>query len=108
MRCHNSFLFSVVLGCCLVMALCSQPFASSGQEEAAQLVRQDYSAQTRTSLRLAAGGEDRTKKYHWLFRERAPEESVREVEPATVLEKLDREIKAARKLYLSGKPKMGY
>jgi CHAT domain len=107
MRCHNDFLHSVLIGCCLVIVLCSRPFASSGQEEAASRARPDNSTHVRTGLRLAAGGEDRAKKYHWLFRERAPEESVREVETATVLEKLDREIKAARKLYLSGETENG-
>jgi hypothetical protein len=107
MRCHNDFLRSVVLGCCLLIALCSRPLASSAQEEEATLVRQANATQAGIGLRLAAGGEDRTKKYHWLFRQRAPEESAPEVENATVLEKLDREIKAARKLYLSGETENG-
>jgi len=60
-----------------------------------------------TVLKLAANDEDRAKKYHWLFRERTPEEPAREVESATLLEKLDREIKLARKLYLSGETDNG-
>lgn len=46
--------------------------------------------------------EERSKRYHWLFRERTPEESLKDAESAGALDKLDKEIKQARKLYLSG------
>jgi len=46
--------------------------------------------------------EERTRRYHWLFRERKAEEGQKEIESTTVLDKLDREIKQARKLYLAG------
>jgi hypothetical protein len=42
------------------------------------------------------------KKYRWLFREQPAEKTPTESDGKTVLEKLDREIKQARKLYLSG------
>jgi hypothetical protein len=42
------------------------------------------------------------KKYHWLFRQKAPELPPSDVESSTLLDQLDREIKLARKLYLSG------
>lgn len=46
--------------------------------------------------------EERTKRYQWLFRQKAPELPASDVESSTLLEQLDREIKMARKLYLSG------
>ena len=75
--------------------------------QSATRLGQGNSFQAITGLKLAAADEDRAKKYNWLFRERAPEEPVREVESATVLEKLDREIKLARKVYLSGETDNG-
>ena len=107
MKRHNDFLPSVALTCCLVLALCSGASAASGHDESAPRRDKRYSAHAMTGLKLAAGDEDRAKKYHWLFREQAPEEPVREVESATVLEKLDREIKLARKVYLSGETDNG-
>lgn len=49
-----------------------------------------------------ASQEPQPKKYHWLFRQKAPELPPSDVESSTLLEPLDREIKLARKLYLSG------
>ena len=46
--------------------------------------------------------ETRQRKYHWLFRQKAPELPPSDVESSTYLEQLDREIKLARRLYLSG------
>jgi hypothetical protein len=43
------------------------------------------------------------KKYQWLFREKEEEQSSREVDQEVVLNKLDKEIKEARRIYLSGK-----
>ncbi|MGO9568243.1 MAG: CHAT domain-containing protein [Desulfomonilaceae bacterium] len=107
MKSHNNSLGFVGLACCLVLTLCSGSYAASGYDEPAQRVGQDISAHVMTGLKLAAGDEDRAKKYHWLFREHSPEEPVRETESATVLEKLDREIKLARKVYLSGETDNG-
>jgi hypothetical protein len=42
------------------------------------------------------------KRYRWLLKERKEEESVRETESTTLLQKLDKEIKEARRLYLAG------
>lgn len=53
-------------------------------------------------LYLAEDSGEGTKKYRWLFRERPTEKSAEESDGKTVLERLDREIKQARKLYLSG------
>jgi hypothetical protein len=50
---------------------------------------------------------DPTKRYRWLFREPREEESPPQVEAASLLEQLDREIKRARKLYLSGETENG-
>ncbi|HMK36088.1 MAG TPA: hypothetical protein VK463_13530 [Desulfomonilaceae bacterium] len=55
-----------------------------------------------SSLFLAAAEENRNKKYHWLFRDKPVEQQSREPENIPMLEKLDRDIKNARKLYLSG------
>jgi len=57
-----------------------------------------------TAHRLLAAGEgDKAKKYQWLFRrEPAAEKPAQEVESASSLQKLDREIKEARRLYLAG------
>ena len=107
MKRHNDFLPFVALTCCLVLWLCSGPSAASGPDESAPRLGQENSVQAKTGLKLAAADENRAKKYHWLLRERAPEEPVREVESATVLEKLDREIKLARKIYLSGETDNG-
>ncbi|MBI4964860.1 MAG: CHAT domain-containing protein [Desulfomonile tiedjei] len=52
--------------------------------------------------RLAAGEADKAKKYHWLFREPSPDKSTQEPESASILQKLDREVKEARRLYLAG------
>ncbi len=46
--------------------------------------------------------ETRQRKYQWLFRQKAPELPPSDVESSTYLEQLDREIKLARRLYLSG------
>lgn len=46
--------------------------------------------------------EDRSRRYHWLFKERTSEKPTKEIESSGVLDKLDREIRQARKLYLSG------
>ncbi len=107
MKRHNDFLPFVALTCCLVLWLCSSPSAASGPDESVPRLGQENSVHAITGLKLAAADENRAKKYHWLLRERAPEEPVREVESATVLEKLDREIKLARKIYLSGETDNG-
>jgi hypothetical protein len=96
-----------VLSCLVALALCADASASSEPAEPVTRLGQENSVQALTGLKLAAADENRAKKYHWLFRERAPEEPVREVESATVLEKLDREIKLARKVYLSGETENG-
>ncbi|MDQ1239902.1 MAG: hypothetical protein QG577_2088 [Thermodesulfobacteriota bacterium] len=46
--------------------------------------------------------EDRPKRYHWLFKERKIDESEPKVDVHGLLHGLDREIKEARRLYLSG------
>lgn len=46
--------------------------------------------------------EERSRRYHWLFQERIPEKTQKEIESSGVLDKLDKEIRQARKLYLSG------
>jgi hypothetical protein len=43
-----------------------------------------------------------SRKYHWLFRQPTAEESSPEIENLSLLEKLDKDIKQARRLYLSG------
>ena len=105
-RRNDSFPF-LALTCCFVLCLCSGPSSASGPDESVPQRGQGTSVQAIKGLRLAAADENRSKKYHWLFRDRAPEEPVREVESATVLEKLDREIKLARKIYLSGETDNG-
>ena len=107
MKRHNDFLPFVALTCCLVLWLCSSPSAASGPDESVPRLGQENSVHAITGLKVAAADENRVKKYHWLLRERATEEPVREVESATVLEKLDREIKLARKVYLSGETDNG-
>ena len=107
MKRHNDFLPFVALTCCLVLWLCSSPSAASGPDESVPRLGQENSVHAITGLKVAAADENRAKKYHWLLRERATEEPVREVESATVLEKLDREIKLARKVYLSGETDNG-
>jgi hypothetical protein len=47
-------------------------------------------------------GEDGAKKYHWLFKERKSEEPKETERYTGLFDGLDREIKEARKLYLSG------
>lgn len=105
MKRYDDFLPLVALTCILVLTLSSR--AAAGNHEPAPLAAQGKAGYAAKGVQLAAGDEDRTRKYHWLFRERAPEEPVREVESATVLEKLDREIKLARKVYLSGETDNG-
>jgi hypothetical protein len=52
---------------------------------------------------LAAGKSDKAKKYQWLFRrEPSADKPAQVVESASSLQKLDREIKEARRLYLAG------
>jgi hypothetical protein len=41
-------------------------------------------------------------RYRWLFKERKDEQSATEAESTTVLQKVDRDIKEARRLYLAG------
>jgi hypothetical protein len=102
MKGRDESLRLVVLACFFVLTLCSKLLAGSDSEMSAPPLVQENSARVVHGFKLAAGAEDRAKKYQWLFRERTPEEPSREFENATVLEKLDREIKLARKVYLSG------
>ncbi len=53
-------------------------------------------------LRLAKEPADPAKKFRWLFKDRASDETPKEPDTSTLLEKLDQEVKEARKLYLSG------
>jgi hypothetical protein len=53
---------------------------------------------TRAALRLS----DRTNRYQWLFKERPNKNQQREID-TTIFTEFDREVKKARKLYLSGK-----
>ena len=105
MKSHDDFFALVAFTCILVLMIFS--CAAAGNDEPAPQAASENAAYTATGVQIAAGDEDRARKYHWLFRERAPEEPVREVESATVLEKLDREIKLARKVYFSGETDNG-
>ncbi|MBI5571908.1 MAG: CHAT domain-containing protein [Desulfomonile tiedjei] len=50
----------------------------------------------------ARGQDDAKSKYRWLFKERVEPQPSPEPDPATILQKLDRQIKEARRLYLAG------
>ena len=50
----------------------------------------------------AQGQDDGKSKYRWLFRERVEPQPSTEVDSSTILQKLDRQIKEARRLYLAG------
>ncbi len=101
MKCCDGFLWAAILLSCLVLALSSGEAAASGQGKPEPTSEQQHAAHTITGAKLAEGEANPAKKYHWLFREQAPDEPSREAETATMLEKLDREIKLARKAYLS-------
>jgi hypothetical protein len=49
-------------------------------------------------------GKEPAKKYHWLFKEKKEEQASRKADQEVVLNKIDKEIKEARRIYLSGKP----
>ncbi len=100
-RC-DGLLRVAIFSWCFVLALCSGAAAASGHREPAPPSERQCAAHATNGPKLAEGEADRAQRYHWLFREQAPEEPSREVETATMLEKLDREIKLARKTYLSG------
>lgn len=57
---------------------------------------------SRGNLVVAENSDSESKKYRWLFREQPTEKIPVESDGKTVLDKLDREIKQARKLYLTG------
>ncbi len=44
------------------------------------------------------------KKFQWLFKEKKEEQTSRETDQQVLLNKIDKEIKEARRIYLSGKP----
>ncbi len=59
-------------------------------------------APSESETRKAQTPQGAGKRYRWLFKERKEKESLRETESTTLLQKLDREIKEARRLYLAG------
>jgi hypothetical protein len=80
--------------------LCNADEPSQQSEQYSAPVQED-SAETDEDTG-GDGPDDASRKYHWLFRQPTPEESNPEVENLSLLEKLDKEIKQARRIYLSG------
>jgi hypothetical protein len=93
----SSFLFG--FAACVIALVWS--FTGNVAAESWNLPVQDSDVRLHGSFTVSAQ-EERSKKYHWLFREKPTEQQPREAENTPILEKLDREIKGARKLYLSG------
>ena len=89
---------------CIAVAM---SFWSQSRAVSAQPVEQELlNGSDRQRRTMAAAGEtESAKKYQWLFRrEPAADKPTQEVEIASSVQKLDREIKEARRLYLAGEP----
>jgi hypothetical protein len=89
--------FTFIGLCCLVLLLSASTLTSLAEDEADQT--DDSVPQSEPTPDAQS---DSPRKYQWLFRQRTPELPAAEPETSTLLEPLDREIKLARKLYLSG------
>ncbi|MBI5251626.1 MAG: hypothetical protein HY912_19210, partial [Desulfomonile tiedjei] len=85
----------------LILALSAGPPHLRAETETPEITPDDQEVSA-PDQDQSSDAESRPKKYQWLFRQRAPELPPSDVESSTLLEQLDREIKLARKLYLSG------
>jgi hypothetical protein len=96
----KSFTFQGVAAACALLLLWGMAENVAAESRAPH--PQETQVTSAKKLLVAAEGE-RGKKYHWLFRDKPPEQQQpREADNIPIFDKLDREIKAARKLYLAG------
>jgi len=93
-----------LMSCALVIGFCLQPERLPASELGRPGLSQTSGPDgARTRIMVAAEGEGRGKRYQWLLKERSQQEPPqKQSDTTTFFEKLDRDIKAARKLYLSG------
>ncbi len=87
----------------LMLLLCFQGHAWAADSDEGQPVQPELS---KPSPDQGSGrrGKEPSKKYRWLFKEKKEEQASRKADQEVVLTKLDKEIKEARRIYLSGKP----
>ncbi len=92
----RSILVALLLGFCFQ----GQPlWSDTGEDQPVPPRSQDASpGQGATKPRR-----EPVKKYQWLFKQQKEQQISRETDQAVILNKLDREIKEARRIYLSGK-----
>ncbi|GEM_PF-529048 len=103
---HTRFAFPALAGTICAALLFASLVPATGPAEA--VARDSYTAADRprgdhSLTRVARRERDLTRKYQWLFKD-APKQSGQGDPDTGILNGFDREVKEARKLYLSGRP----
>lgn len=89
----------------VILALLAIGFATSAAAEVKSgSVRLASANSDQPDENVGESQDDSAQKFRWLFKQRSESDSAREIEPTGMLQKLDREVKEARKLYLAGEP----
>jgi len=99
-RSHMCINMLVLIVFFLISLTISQPLARADDVFIRVAAKKDAAASS--TEKILRKGEDHPKRYHWLFRERSSDDAQEKVEGHGLLDSLDREIREARRQYLSG------
>jgi len=93
---------TLLLGCALLSLVPASKAMSEGLPGSTAEGGPEHIRSASSSITLAKGPSEPAQKYHWLFKDAPRKEAGSDTEKTAVFDRLDREIKEARRLYLAG------